>query len=1704
MTHESNGDNSGNNSGNTGPEPGSPTVQNPFHHWPHAAEHARRHFDPEQIEQHAVRILARGVRTQRLIAFVGAGTSMAYGRLTWSDMMDRLHETLCSLGDQLPLWQSVDERLWKRSLQEFRTGGALPLKAQIIDECLSAWEHQQPGGMKRPLHRVAADLLADHQGFLRIWLRTLLKNMGCQTTDDKPIRDLIDKTLQALESPDAQSLHASSATGTRTALDGVINATEWVRGLALLTDTPTRDNTCLERLRPCIEEAANALHRQPTCRTSPLRNLIVDWGIRRFITTNYDEEIQRALKLLDYATDDEPRFNRRTLEDLLSTAPRGAHLGHTPPGRYDRPANHRNAAKTLIFGAESTGEALAFALDGSRRHAHVLHLHGKASQPDGLIITEYDYQALYLADHRQRDLVNNASLANFAANPMLFVGSDVSEDDVLRPLRRFLTGPWHRSDRMSVAVFPALDEQAALARKKAELLVRFRVHAIHAGRINVLSPSTKDEDRKVELNWLYHLFKANAALKKMLTRSPSKDSKPAENGKQSITGLADDEASYLAHSNALLQIDEFHDIEGIQQNDIECAGFDLRGLIAFLKSNKGLQSDLADAIKSDRAGALDVNPKFIEARLHQQVLDLWTNRAISLFVSAKLTALNRQVQDLIERDSKLPEVFHKDIGQQYFSEPSIILRENESTALIMHVRHAISLKGTIDKDRFIEPDKSDPDEENQERLIRAVSGCKSFAEHRGRRVLLICAARGAGKGALSDRLLQVFASPLAAPTEPGVGVQSTTQMPLLQQLLAALNPAGRVPRQTTVMHVNLSFSDEMSALVAHVADAMLLGHQTTDDVRHSKDPLERLERGLVALDRTGSHTHRFVLILGNAGVLFDGKGNPKNGFIQRVLRMLQSRRFKNVPLDIVMFLGEAQVPAHLRAQDRPKGVKGELGPMIYQSAWSWPKPISSTERHIADRHLRRRLDRLNIDQYAEDKRSVLVHAMNKTRVENLAAAYFSKLHAALKPKDGIRGGRPFFREEFYQDLYYETGGSRLAQTLLIACLEAHNIMNGASPREAAEVLLNRLRGSPGISPVEAVIEVVLDTWATRFALLPRVQHSSSENIDSNGAVTDKPSIAADQHLKTGSTFWNLAMEVLWHLSALSQPVEATVLAACPRISHAAGLQKVALERRKKFTSEDFKDIHCIEVTLEWLVHWCLAFRVHPRTLPVQAKEAPELTLLRYTVHRHIQRHFLRLMGGRNVEATYWDQFATTLYASQPDELPTLRPEAHRTLMETLDALTSYPTPDRQMPKSETVHDMVLEAQRIRSAYFLVRSTYSLGVVAHLSEAHSVSSSAGGHMEQYRRRVRWILHAAVYWEELHQKARETDWAKPGWLLEEMKRDRDDKDRPPEPERREMGVFYPGELVWLYNECGVISLAQGKLHDAEQALTLAERAARRIEADDSGSLHTRIKLHSALTQIERGRPHQARRVLMPISERKGGHKVPPLVATFYLGLLEHIGGNYALADQHYQHALKGLREQERSRAAAFVLMNCADLARVLDGGQVDRALTIADSAISLAQQGGHEDLRHLAHLARVRLHVQARRFQGLHLFEELDAAQRYATLLDMPRIACEVHELRARLLYRQGEYRVSAEEATASLEIAALYDLKLMKARGLLTLAKIYRRRGETAGARSLVQTGKEIAASADYFTCVRGFTKLELSLHQPADDIWAGDHGGAKT
>lgn len=926
-------------------------------------------------------------------------------------------------------------------------------------------------------------------------------------------------------------------------------------------------------------------------------------------------------------------------------------------------------------------------------------------------------------------------------------------------------------------------------------------------------------------------------------------------------------------------------------------------------------------------------------------------------------------------------------------------------------------------------------------MRRQLARQPGHAGPRERRLIVVVAARGDGKGAQFDRL--------------------TRDSEELERVLEALNPQRS---RYLVLHFNLAFSDDVTAVVRHLVDA--IEQLVPETAPPMADLLESLDHALVRLYQHRSQ-HRVLLILGNAGVLFDHEGRAKNGLVHRVVRTLRARPFAEVPLDILMYVGESQIPQilRLRIPASPDSLEDDPDELTH----------SRDTYNGCDHRWQRRMRQLNIQTEFALERGVLVHGLQPTPPEKLAEHCFPEVYRRLLVSQAGEP-RPL---ELLQALSVETGGSRFAQTLVLACLDDR----ASSEHEtvtALKSLVNRLHGLASNAAVEATVEVVLDRWAERFmtgdksieGLLPR--DLAAERADHPAQLRFHRSWerfkAALVRLDAEGLhhFWRLSEQLLWHLAVFSHPVELATLERCPSIAAALADFQASL-------GQPAARPMLLAICAELLCHWCLVFRVDGCSLSssLQPKvDSSNEFRYRYTVHRTVQRHFLKLIGGRSVETTFWDQFTTTLYASQPDEMPALRSDAHATLTRIVHTLTGYPDDDIPEAPAGTPgwRRMLHAADRIRAAYFLVRSTYSMGVVLRLERRDITEAHTLGHLERHRRMVRWITLAAQYWASEFSATIDEDWTREG-------------------SKEPMGLFYPGELVWLYNECGVISLAQGKMHDAEQMIALAELAVRHLETDDTGALHKRIRLHVGLVHIERGRPHLARRVLEPITRRRhDDDPLPAQIATLYLGLLAHVGGDYQQAQQLYARTLPELQAQRRSRAAAIVLMHQADLIlRQSNRTEPAAAFAKAEEAISLAQQGGHEDVRHIAQLALVRLRIQARETRDAQLFATLTAAEQYAAEMDMPRISCEVHELRARLLSSQGEYVLSAAEATRSLEIAALYDLKLLKARAMLTLAKIYHRRGDLAGASALVRSGKEIATSADYFTCVRGFTHLETRL-----------------
>lgn len=677
-------------------------------HWPHAASRLRDELDLSHLEDQAIRILARATRTERLVAFVGAGASVAYGRLAWANLMRSLFESI-EHGPKVPqdhetitaslrrakaskAWRNASQYVWD-GLHGFTAYGDHVIKAQILDMALRASvsadpadpaEVAGPDADGQGVRDLVKQELEDFHGFLRSLVfrwhgkegracyRKLVANEAARSRAAGPQRTVRDGG------------HPWDARGLRGVLNVLLGLPSAAGDAVAEASTPGGD----------VERLYSALSRQSVGVDSPLSSVVRDWSIRRFVTTNYDHEIERALEAQGFA-----RAGSRT-----------------------GPASG-NMQSSVNFGRTQSAQALKLAFEGPRRHAEILHLHGNVSQPRSLVLTEEQYQRLYLQEHPTRDLITNAALAVFAANPIIFIGSDAGEEDVIRPMRQFMTGEGHRSDRMAVALFPALKARDERAKRAVTLLLRHGVYAVHFGWATAgLGGAERFAGDKAEEPWLHTLQQLYDELQN------------AANAKKKPSDL--NPKDWLKKFLALAPPAYMDGAPIVPKSELD--------LEPYLTPLHTLAKMTLEGRRKLPAGASRTSLDLFLLKL--EVFKDW---AVSAFLCAKLKTLRERVRTQVDDDAKLALVYTR---------PNDAVRPATWPDVV--VRHQVSLHHPWFESRFaqLQPDRPtyhgerEPFDEGLSALRNHIERTDHIRHHSGRRLLLICGARGHGKGGQSDRL----------------------------------------------------------------------------------------------------------------------------------------------------------------------------------------------------------------------------------------------------------------------------------------------------------------------------------------------------------------------------------------------------------------------------------------------------------------------------------------------------------------------------------------------------------------------------------------------------------------------------------------------------------------------------------------------------------------------------------------------------------------------------------------------------------------------------------------------------------------------------------------------------------------------------------------------------------------------------------------
>ena len=245
-------------------------------------------------------------------------------------------------------------------------------------------------------------------------------------------------------------------------------------------------------------------------------------GINRYITTNYDFEIERFFQDRGYRnfplTESDPDTTNGAAQD---------------PGADEfRTDGVGGMLRDYTFERETAADLTAFMIEASPQDAAVFHLHGRATQKDQLVITERDYLKLYLTQDEFRDTVDEGINIAFSGAPLLFLGLGMGETDLLRPLRQFISNRDRTIGYTSMALLPADGPLEARTKFSSALYLHYGVYTMFYG-----SGFIEIGGQKRGIDWLHRILSLVDSLSKELKKWDRNELPEGRDGKVIATDL---------------------------------------------------------------------------------------------------------------------------------------------------------------------------------------------------------------------------------------------------------------------------------------------------------------------------------------------------------------------------------------------------------------------------------------------------------------------------------------------------------------------------------------------------------------------------------------------------------------------------------------------------------------------------------------------------------------------------------------------------------------------------------------------------------------------------------------------------------------------------------------------------------------------------------------------------------------------------------------------------------------------------------------------------------------------------------------------------------------------------------------------------------------------------------------------------------------
>lgn len=1311
--------------------------------------------------------------------------------------------------------------------------------------------------------------------------------------------------------------------------------------------------------------------------------------IRRYMTLNFDYMLENKLILEDFRSTQPPPYG-------IEQAVEQGHLikdGET--GGLTRRFPDGQLATTDLYDDKAVGRLFEFALDSPDYRAQILHLHGRADRHVSMLLTDADSNRQYRRDRTVRTSLEQALDVTLTGNPIVFVGLGLSEAEITRALRE-LVSRGRATPHNPVFAIMALEKGGTKGwRDQMGFYSQYGIHLIHAG-----APGRWRQGLPDLLTLIENLNKHLAS------------------------------ESWGAFELPLWIDDAFPADRSRREGDGDDADVEVSGISGDRKIFVALAKEISRSLKKPKSHVIDSWTgylKMFKAKLYtfatiEAMRDLYEDTIVyarrrQLPQSRKLfdDAINRQLglfvgplkpgagdQGGVDNDPLF--VREMLLWEQAAKKQGVTPTDPERGW-----RHqSVSCNWRLNTDGTVEPKGFDdeppfPMPHAAEKLLSDSSYTTFFSP------------LGTGKGAL----LRALAGKLWALKHP-------------------------------YLMINCNFAIEFDSVLSQI---LMFVWQLRTDVENRPPP--RVNR-LLALEESLTSSRRkkrnpatpisaATIVISGLERLIDRRGASVAPELDLLLDKLISKEFAATSLRLIFLGGDG-----------------------------------------CERYIRNKLERAfpELEPNSKLKRR-------------------PKLLDEIKWSEITKGETVDLRDRGFLGYLLET--AREEAKGRINTVELHDQLRYAAGRSTEALQPNTARSLA----IESVMRVVLDNWHD-LAFPPR----TGSRATPGEAALDRMRAVLDLHFLEALSFIGLPIEssVLDHLSTPGGQID-KIFHHREKSGSKLNKQNVLREERCAALSRLAK--FGLVLTIQPSPYSNVTPPANsatgspsqrlPKNWRVPADE------LRVVLHRCVIAEMRERIGVRSGDELLSNSFSMTLAISMPTDITVASEAIQRELKTTVSRLRGSwrdTVPTGQFEKIHTELGKLREAVNppkksidghksstskfdlsvirseallaqleraismqatdmqvsIRAAAGVIRGFFSAAsLVAQMPSKKELGDGEFGEFEEHRRRLDQLINSFRESQRARAAALDRlDKLRRGAtsevediifrLVELIEKIPNDVHKNP--------ALYSGELIWLLNERSVIAFLQGDLYEAQRGFRVTERANSVLRTPLPGQAWRRIEINRALVRIERGRIQEARSKLIEIERQmesalatsvEEDKRTKPLIES-YLGLCDHLGGNYTMAERRFRKAISALIETEQQRALAVTYIRKAALLYGLQ--RTEEANKAAYLGRSTAEAGRQMDILWRARLTEIRgMDAKAESGKILTLFEQ---AKQYAAVMELPRVTIQVLRGMAEHHLALDDTETAGIAASEAMTVAVRYGMVLQRIALRVLMGRILLKRGDESG------------------------------------------------